>query len=221
MNRVLSPGRRTGVLLSAIALLVTSLVLAASIPAVKGLGDKVRLPIFHGGSTWVNLALFTVLGLFALAYLLRGREDLYRWTVGFRWVAAPLWLVNTVLGLVAALQTWDLSGSQDSTFSVVRADPRLMVQFQLVVLIAVLVIVDRMFESRKIKAFFDLAYVSVLWGLMYSVLASPEARALHPDNPVLNSGSEIQAPFFGIVGSLFLAAVLIAWLVRDHLLRNE
>jgi hypothetical protein len=129
--------------------------------------------------------------------------------------------VNSALGLVAALQTWDLSGSKESTFAVVTADPRLMVQFRLLVLLVVLVIADRIFESRKLKALFDIAYVGTLWGLMYSVLASPEARALHPDNPVLNSGSEIQLPFFGIVGSLFVACCLLAWMVRDHMVRFE
>jgi hypothetical protein len=89
------------------------------------------------------------------------------------------------------------------------------------VLLIVLVIVDRTYDSRATKAFFDAAYVTALWWLMYSVLSSPQARALHPDNPVLNSGSEIQLPFFGIVGSLFGAACLLAWLVRDRIVRTD
>lgn len=221
MTRTLGPGARLGVLLAGIAFVIGAILLTQAIPAVEGLGEKVRLPIFHGGSTWVNLMTFGLMGAFGLAYLLVGREDLYRWAAGFRGVSAVLWVVNTVLGVIAATQTWDFSGSSQAPISVMREDPRLMAQFQLLALLAVVLIVDSMVDSRKVRAFLDAAYAVAGGVWLWMVLSSPKAQALHPDNPVLNSGSDIQTPFFAIVGSVFVAMCLFAWLVRDRIARND
>jgi len=221
MIKTLSPEGRAGVLLGVVAFVIGALLFAASIPVVEGLGDKVRLPMFHGASTWVNLMTFAVMGLFGLAYLLTSREDLYRWAAGFRGTSVFLWVLNSVMGVIAALQTWDFSGSKEIPLNIVRQDPRLMAQFQLLLLLAVVLIIDAMYESRKLRAFLDFAYAATMSVWLYLVLASDAARALHPDNPVMNSGSDIQLPFFGIVACLLVAACLSAWLLRDRLVRKD
>jgi hypothetical protein len=221
MTKALSPEKRIAVLVAALAAIIGAVLLTNAIPPVVGLGDKVRLPIFHGGSTWVNLGAFTLLGLFALSYLVTGRRDLYRWAVGFRVVAASLWIINTVMGMIAAMQTWDFTGSAQSPLIVAQADPRLMAQVQLLLLIVGVLILDWLLDNDHWKAVIDVAYVAGMWWLLGTVLSSPEARALHPDNPVLNSGSEIQLPFFAIVGALSLGVILFAWLVRDRMVRAE
>jgi hypothetical protein len=38
---------------------------------------------------------------------------------------------------------------------------------------------------------------------------------------VLNSASDIQIPFFAIVGCLFVAACLVAWFIRDAMVRKD
>lgn len=221
MTRTLSPEGRAGVLAGALAFAIAAIVLAGRIPAVEGLGDKVRLPIFHGGSTWVNLITFGIMGLFGLLYVLLRREDLYRWAAGFRAVSAAMWVTNTVLGVIAAMNTWDFSGSQQAPISVVREDPRLMAQFQLLLLLIIVLIVQSMVEGRGVRAFLDFAYASTMGIWLWIVLGSPQARALHPDSPVLNSGSEIQMPFFAIVGCILIAACLLAWFVRDRIARTD
>ena len=55
-----------GPLLFAVGL-IAALGFTLSFPAVEGLGTKVRLPVFHGAMTWVNLALFSVLAVLAIA----------------------------------------------------------------------------------------------------------------------------------------------------------
>lgn len=222
MSKALSPEKRIAMFVMALAFIAGGILLTGTIPPVQGLGDKVRLPMFHGGATWVNLGAFTLLGVFAFAYILTGRRDLYRWTVGFRIVAAAMWVINTVMGIIAAMRTWDFTGSLQSPLVVAQADPRLMAQVQLLVLIVGVVVIDRfLLDSDWWRALLDVAYVGGMWWLIGSVLASPEARALHPDNPVLNSALEIQIPFFAIVGCLSLAAITLAWLVRDRMVRAE
>ncbi|MDP2233942.1 MAG: hypothetical protein Q8K89_09915 [Actinomycetota bacterium] len=222
MSETMSPEKRTAVLMSGVGFVIVAILLTNLIPPVEGLGSKVRLPMFHGGSTWVNIAAFTFMGMFALGYLLWDKRDLYRWGAGFRYVAAPLWLSNTILGVVAAIGTWDFTGSKQSPFVVIQGDPRLMTQFILLISLAALLLIDRIVESDHLRAFGDVVFAVLMWVLLYlRVFANAEARALHPDNPVLNSAIDIQAPFFGIVGSLMVAACLFAWLIRDGIARRD
>lgn len=222
MPKMMSPEKRTVVLVAAVGLVVAAILLTNLIPPVEGLGEKVRLPMFHGGSTWVNMASFTLMGLFAAGYLVSSKRDLYRWGAGFRSVAAPLWLINTVLGVTAAMGTWDFTGSKQSPFVVIQADPRLMTQFILLVALAAVLLIDRIVESDKLRAAGDVVFSVLMWVLLYvRVFANAEARALHPDNPVLNSAMDIKGPFFAIVACLFTAACLFAWLTRDAIARKD
>ena len=111
-------------IIGVVAGLGAALFFAASFPAVEGLGTKVRLPVFHGAMTWVNLGAFTLMGVAALLSLATGASVCYRWEEALRWIAVPTWLVGSVLGLLAAMNTWDFTGSKSSRLSVVTADPR-------------------------------------------------------------------------------------------------
>lgn len=213
------PRRTLTVALAAIGVLaVTAAVLVGRIPEVEGLGSKVRLPIFHGGSTWVNLAMFTLMGVFALVYLITRRAEVYAWEYGFRAVAAPMWLINSVMGVIAALNTWDFTGSKEPPILAVRQDPRLMAQFWLLLGVFVLLALDGLvLEKRWHRSIADLGFTVALWVLVSDLFLDPEKRALHPDSPVLNSGWEIKLPFFAIVACVFAIAVICAWLLGRHI----
>jgi hypothetical protein len=199
---------------SALVLLgVLTAVLVYQIPVEAVLGTGIKLPIFHGASTWVNLATFTLMGLTAVAYMLTRRDGVYAWETGLRAVSAPLWLINSALGFISALNTWDFTGSQTSPFTMAMQDPRLRAQFWLLIAVGVLLIVQLLLDRRLYKAVADGVFVVVMWVLLADVFIDPAKRALHPDSPVLNSGSDIQLPFFGIVASLLAMALIIAWFV--------
>jgi hypothetical protein len=188
-----------------------------TIPAVKGLGNKVKLPLFHGASTWVDLMLFVFMGIAAIAYLASRRDDVYAWEVGLRAVAAPLWLVNSVLGLVAALNTWDFTGSKESPLASVMQDPRLIAQMVLLGGVAMLLLLDWLVLDRRVhKAMADIVFVAAGVVLLSDIFLDPAKRALHPDSPVLNSGFEIKGPFFGIVLSVLGAMLLLSWLASRY-----
>jgi hypothetical protein len=189
-----------------------------SIPAVKGLGDKVKLPLFHGASTWVDLMLFVLMGLAAVAYLATRRDSVYAWEVGLRAIAAPLWLINSVLGLIAALNTWDFTGSKQSPFSAVMQDPRLVAQMIILLGVAMLLLLHWLvLDKRTHKAIADIIFVIVGVVLLSDIFLDPAKRALHPDSPVLNSGFEIKGPFFGIVLSTLGITLLLSWLVSRYI----
>jgi len=221
MTKPLSPAVRLAILAGAAALVAGAMMLTQAIPPVVGLGERVRLPIFHGASTWVNMGTLTILGVVALAYLLLRAPRLYAWVAGFRFVGAGMWIANMVLGGLAAKLTWDFTGSPASPLVIAQADPRLMVQLQLVLLVAALLVAGWLIESDRWRAVMDVAFVAVMWAMLGSVLMSPEARALHPDNPVMNSGPEIQTPFFAILAALSLAILLLVVLVQDQVARSR
>ena len=212
------PSRSTTLVALGLALLfiVGSLVLTRSIPVERVLGTRIYLPIFHGASTWVDIMLFAIMGVFAVAHLATRRSDLYAWEVGFRAIASPLWLLNTGLGLMAALGTWDFTGSQSSPFAEAIKDPRLSAQFWLLVCLVLVLALITLLDKLWQKSVADLGYLAVMAVLLGDVLINPTKRALHPDNPVLNSGWDIKGPFFGIVACLLIAGVIIAWLVRGY-----
>ena len=199
---------------AALAVVIGALVM--SIPPVVGLGNKVKLPLLHGGSTWVNLMIFTLMGVFGLIYAFTRNESLYAWEVGFRAVAAPLWLVNSTLGFIAASSTWDFSGSKTSELVVIGADPRLRAQILLLFGVAVLLLLDWLvLENRLYKAIADVVFTAAMLVLMSDLFLDPVKRAMHPDSPVLNSGWDIKAPFFGMVVAIFCVMLVLSWLAAS------
>jgi len=191
--------------------------LVVNLPVVVGLGSRVKLPIFHGASTWVDLMLFVMLGITAIVYVVRRNDATYAWVVGLRSVALPLWAINSVLGLIAALNTWDFTGSKQSPLSVARTDPRLMTQFMVLIGVGIVFALDWLIlEKRLHKAIVDIVFVAIATVLVSDIFLDPAKRALHPDSPVLHSGWEIKLPFFGIVLGFFALTLVIAWLVRSY-----
>lgn len=188
------------------------------VPAVKGLGNNNRLPMFHGASTWVDLMILTLMGFVALYGLLRKTDAGYGWEVGLRAVGLVMWFANSAMGYIAARMTWDFTGWDESPVSVILSDPRLMAQIYLALGALVLVIVvTYLLEKRSHKRIADLVYTVLMWVLMLDLFIDPVKRALHPDSPVLSSDEWIiKLPFFGMVAALFVAQLIIAWIISTH-----
>lgn len=200
---------------------LVAVVLVLNLPEVVGLGSRVKLPIFHGASTWVDLMLFVAMGVASLVYLVSRSHAAYQWEVGLKAVAMPLWVLNSVLGFVAALGTWDFTGSKQSPLVVIRSDPRLTAQVLILLGVAIIAVLDWLvLEKRVHKAVADLIFVAGSSVLLSDIFLDPAKRALHPDSPVLNSGWDIKGPFFGIVASWLACMLIGSWLAR-HLVRRE
>jgi hypothetical protein len=102
--------------------------------------------------------------------------------------------------------------------AVAMRDPRLSAQFWLLlsvgVLLGLMLVLDKVWQ----KSLADLGFVVLMTVLLGNVLLDPAKRALHPDNPVLNSGWDIKGPFFGIVACLLIASLVVSWLVSRYVL---
>lgn len=182
-------------------------------PAVEGLGTKVRLPVFHGAMTWVNLGAFSLLAVCALIFLITRRDVFYRFAEALRWIAVSMWLVGSVLGTLAALNTWDFTGSKSSPLEVAAADPRLMAQFWVVFAALAVLALELILADKRWTAVVDIGFVALLWTVLMRAILGP-GRALHPDSPVMNSDEiGIKLYFFGIVGGIGLATLSAVWMV--------
>jgi hypothetical protein len=138
--------------------------------------------------------------------------------LGLRAIAAPLWLINSALGLIAALNTWDFTGSKEAPLSAAMQDPRLVAQMIILLGVAMLLLLDWLvLEKREHKAIADIVFVIFGVALLSDIFLDPAKRALHPDSPVLNSGFEIKGPFFGIVLSILGITLLLSWLVSRYI----
>lgn len=197
-----------------VAGLAVSIVFTMTFPAVEGLGAKVRLPVFHGALTWVNLTLFALLAICAVVFLATGREAWYRWTEALRWVSIPLWVVGSALGLLAALNTWDFTGSKSSPLEVAAADPRLIAQFWIMMAGLGVLALGLMIDERRWLAVADIVFVALAWTLLLRAILGP-GRALHPDSPVMNSDELfIKLMFLGIVAGFAVASYGAALWIR-------
>ena len=186
--------------------LAAAITFALNYPAVESLGAKVRLPVFHGALTWANLMVFVPFGIMALVYVIKGNEQAYRWTSALRIVTVSMWLVGTVLGFLAAMNTWDFTGSKTPMMQLLMSDPRLVAQIVIGLCGIALFVLPLIVESKKVRAVIDFIFVFATGaGLSWAMTAG---KALHPDSPVLNSDDlVIKALFFAmVISNLVMAA---------------
>lgn len=165
--------------------LIASVAVALNYPAVENLGAKVRLPVFHGALSWATLMAYAALGLCALLYLVRKNQIVYRWAEALQWTATTLWIIGTVLGFLAAMNTWDFTGSKTPMGELLMSDPRLVGQIVVALLGLAMFFVPLLIESQKGRAIANVVYAIAAWvGIGWATTAG---KALHPDSPVLNS----------------------------------
>lgn len=177
-----------------------------SIPADARLGTMVRFVMFHGASTWVNMGTFTLAGIFGVASIL-GAAKLGRWGEAFRWFSLPLWMVNTVLGILSMQLIWG---------GILWDEPRLIMTFGLLAGSVIILGIQLIFDNPKIPAALDAVLAASLWFL---VLVLP--NLFHPDSPVFNSENAAYIyGFFGMVGSLAVIALAIVTLVARRTVRE-
>jgi hypothetical protein len=194
---------RKALYLATVVLTAIAAVLIAAIPPDEKLGGMVRLVMTHGGSTWVNMATFTLAGLHGIAFV-AGKARARYWGEAFRWISLPLWAINTCLGLLSMKLIWG---------GILWDEPRLWMTFGLLAASLAVVAIQLVFDLPKLTALLDALLAGSLWAL---VLLLP--NLFHPDSPVFSSGNwAFIGPFLGIVAALLLIAIIVATLIaRRH-----
>ena len=162
-----------------------SIFFAVNYPAVESIGTKVRLPVFHGAMTWANLMVFAALIVYAILFLVKKDEKYYRMGEATRWTAIAMWFAGTVLGFLAAMNTWDFTGSKTPAIELLMSDPRLIAQVCIALAGLVMIILPLIFEKQRSMSVADIVFPAILFVAL--AWAMNAGKALHPDSPVLNS----------------------------------
>ncbi len=195
----LSKTART-VLVALIPIAIVACVISIlSIPPDEKLGTMVRFVMFHGASTWVNMGTFTLAGVAGIAFA-AGLSGLKPWGEALRWVSLPLWIINTILGILSMKLIWG---------GILWNEPRLLMTFGLLTASVVILAMQLIFDQPKITAVLDAALAASLW---YLVLALP--NLFHPDSPVFSSENAAYIyGFLGMVGSVAVIAIAAVTLI--------
>lgn len=174
------------VLWSVIALsLVACAAFVLFTPAEAMLGQYLKLVLFHGASTWVNLLTFTAAGALGIAFLVNGRPGTYAYCASARYTSFGLWVFNTALGILAARLTWG---------DAFIREPRLQASFWILLLLGLAIALDIIMDKPRLHSAFDVAIMVAVWVF---VLVTP--KDIHPNSPVLASGWDIKGLFAGMV----------------------
>jgi hypothetical protein len=189
-----------GVLAAAV---VACAVLVALTPYEQMLGDWLKLVLFHGASTWVNLVTFTVAGILAVVYMVGRRPGVYAYTAATRYVSFSLWIFNTALGMLSAWLTWG---------SAFWGEPRLQASFWVLLALAIAIAVDILVDKPMLHSGIDIAIALAVWGFVFLT-----PREIHPDSPVMASGWGIRGIFAGMVLTWGIAVVVAIRLWAERL----
>ncbi len=198
--------RRTLLLIMAVSAAVAAALVFTTPPDVK-LGVMLRLVLFHGASTWVNLGTFTLAGVLGIGVVL-GVKRFVSYGEAFRWISLPLWGMNTVLGLLSMQLIWG---------GILWDEPRLSMTFYILAASVIVVAVQLIFGLPRLSALFDALLAAGLWT---AVLVLP--NLFHPDSPVFNSENlRIVGSFLGQVAAIAVFAACAAVLIARRHRRDD
>jgi hypothetical protein len=168
-------------------------------PPDEKLGVMVRFVMFHGASTWVNMATFTFAGVAGVAFLL-GKRGARAWGEALRWISLPLWIVNSILGLLSMQLIWG---------GILWTEPRLGMTFGVLGGALVIFAVQLIFDVPRVTAALDVLLAGTLWTL---VIVLP--NLFHPDSPIFQSGNwAFIGTFLGMVASIAVVALSLVVLI--------
>lgn len=175
-------------------------VLVALVPIEAQLGHRLKLVLFHGASTWVNLLAISAAGVLSAVFLTTRRPGACGWASAFFRVALPMWVLNGVLGVISMWLAWSKLYWQE---------PKMLMTLQLLVGLGAVLAVRLLAEDRRLPALADVALTGVMWWRVATV-----REVAHPDSPVFDSGFAIQALFLGQALAIVAFVVLLVALLR-------
>ncbi len=212
LDRLDSISDRTAYLFAALGLGV-SLVAAFMAPQEAQLGAWVRLVIWHGMLKWACIVGIFGMGLFAVAYLVKGRDRLYEWARALQVALLPLWVLAVVIGAVAARLIWN---SWNLT------ERRMIMSVGYTVVAAVALMLALFWDNRRAGAIGQIVTsLAMAVGLAWIELG-PAGDDVHPASAVLSSPDIAFKVYAAVMmGGCLLTVLALAVPVRHWLQHAE
>ena len=193
--------KRALILAAALLALLTLLLILS--PAEAQLGNLIKVIYLHGALARVGLYALMLAGLPALAYLIRPRPALLRWSNAIQVAGMIVFVVHFALSVIPTYATWGVW--------IAFEEPRTRMTLQIVGVGLLIVLVRRLIDDDRLHAIanFALGAAVLLLNLRTGVLR-------HPLNPIGESTSAaIQLYYAGILLTCAALTGLLAWSLRD------
>lgn len=201
----LSPRRALILAVTLLTLLAMLLILA---PAERQLGNLVKVIYLHGALARVGLYALMLAGLVALAYLIRPRAALLRWSNAIQVAGMAVFVAHFLLSVIPTHETWGVWVAFD--------EPRTRMTLQIVGVGLLVIVVRRLVDEPRFSA-----VANLLLGAAVLLLNLRTGVLRHPLNPIGEStSSAIQLYYLGILLTCAALTGLLAWWLAEHKQEN-
>ncbi len=179
---------RWGLLAGTAALIALT---AAFSPLERTLGANARLVYFHGAWVWAGKLAFAAAGLAGLGGLITRRPKLHTWSQALGWTGMFFWLTYLPLSLYVQQANWG---------GIFWDEPRWRIPLMFGV-VGVLLQAGLLLVGRPwLTSLANLGFGAALWIMLGEI-----TNVLHPDSPILSSGSAAIQVFFALLLALSVA----------------
>ncbi len=188
-------------LLLGVCILAAALILLL-MPAEKTLGQVVKIVYLHGALSRAGMAGLVAAGATGLAYLIRRRPGLLRWTQGLLLSGWGFWVAHFVVSMPATRLTWGPW--------VAWGEPRVTMTLQLMAAGLVVIVITRLLGDGRFTALAAFLLAIAVW-----VMAGRTGVIRHPLDPIGTSPSTLLrlvylALLIPVVSSMVLVAGRLA-----------
>lgn len=191
-------------LLAAVALLVLLAVLLVLSPAERQLGNLVKVIYLHGALARTGMLAVMLAGLLGLAYLVRPRPVLIRWSNAVQIAGMAAFMLHFALSVIPTHETWGMWIAFD--------EPRTRMSLQIIGVGLLVIVVRYLLNDNRLSA-----VANLLLGAAVLLLEVRTGVLRHPLNPIGDStSSAIQLYYLGIVLTCAGLTALLAWALVER-----
>jgi hypothetical protein len=191
--------------LSILMNLILLVVVTATAPPERTLGENARLIYLHGAWVWTSMVMFLAAGITGLVGLVKRCEYLHEWSLALGRTALLLWIGFLPQSLYLMQVNWN---------GIFLDEPRFRIPFNLAVT-GLMLQVGVSFFPRWSASLANLFFGGVLFWSMNGI-----QTVLHPEGPIQSSTStNIQLFFYTLLILMIVLAAQIAyaWRVKGRL----
>jgi hypothetical protein len=178
-------------------------------PAEAQLGNLIKVIYLHGALARVGLYALMLAALPALAYLIRPRPALLRWSNAIQVAGMVVFVVHFALSVIPTHATWGVWIAFD--------EPRTRMTLQIVGVGMLVIVVRHLIDDRRFSA-----VANLLLGAAVLLLNLRTGVLRHPLNPIGDStSSAIQLYYAGILLTCAALTGLLAWWLSQRTMNDE
>jgi hypothetical protein len=189
---------------------VLAVVVLWAIPAEKTIGQVIKIVYLHGALSRAGMLGFVAAGLCGLAYLIRPRQAVGRWSRALLISGWCFWAAHFLVSMPATRLTWGPW--------VAWGEPRVTMTLQVLAAGLLVILVTGLLKDLRFAA-----AANLLFAIAFAVLAARTGVLRHPLDPIGSSPSTMLRLFYlALLVPTAGGMVLLAWrLTADSLLRSD